>query len=464
MQEKFDLIVIGAGPGGYVAAIKAAHLGKKVGLIEARELGGTCLNRGCIPTKTLIHAVELLEQLKDSKRAGIRVEHVTYDFEIMHDRKREVVEQLKTGIQGLMKANHITVIEGKGIIEQKGIVSVKERKYYADNILIATGSKPLLPPIKGLDLDGVVTSDELLEGKGIDTKKLIIIGGGVIGVEFASIYRALGCEVTIIEAMDRILPTLDKEISQNLSMILKKKGIQIFTGARVEQVEKQDELAVSFTYKGDCQQVEGQHVLVAIGRSANTEGLCQEEIHLQMDRGRIPVDGNYKTCVEGIYAIGDVVKGGIQLAHVASAQGINAVCAMFGKEQTMNLNVIPSCIYTNPEIAAVGLSLEKAKEKGVNAKASKAMMSSNGKTVIAMGDRGFIKLVYEEDTKCLIGAQLMCERATDMIGGLADAIVNHLTIKELAATVRPHPTFCEAIGEAVEDAEGGAIHAAPKRR
>ncbi|SHJ84606.1 dihydrolipoyl dehydrogenase [Hespellia stercorisuis] len=464
MSEKYELIVLGAGPGGYVGAIKAAQLGHRVAVVENRDVGGTCLNRGCIPTKTLIHTTELLEEVQSCERLGIRVGQVAVDFPQMHERKSEVVTQLRTGIESLLKANKIDVIRGTAKILNAHIVQVGGDTYEAEKILIATGSKPMCPPIPGLDLPGVVTSDEMLEGQGVETKNMVIIGGGVIGVEFASIYHALGCEVTIIEALERILPNMDREISQNLNMILKKRGIKVYTGARVERVEQGETLQVFFTAKEKAQCVETETVLVSIGRSANTENIVAGDMDLQMQRGFIPVDHTYETSIKGIYAVGDVVLGGTQLAHVASAQAVNAVCSMFGEKMPMNLSCIPSCIYTSPEIASVGMTAEEAKEKGIETITGKAIMSANGKTVIARADRGFIRLLFEKESKRVLGAVLMCCRATDMITGITDAVANGLTMSQLAATVRPHPTFSEAIGEAIEDAEGGAIHAAPKRK
>ncbi|MEG0693585.1 MAG: FAD-dependent oxidoreductase, partial [Oscillospiraceae bacterium] len=333
MKELYDLIVIGAGPGGYVAAIKAAQLQKKVLIIENREVGGTCLNRGCIPTKTLIYATEVFTQLKDCERLGIQVEQVSYNMGAIHQRKDEVLNQLRLGIEGLLKSNKIDLIQGTGTILNDHTVGVCTQEYQAQNILIATGATPLIPPIVGIEDKTVITSDEILKTSDICYNKLAIIGAGVIGVEFATIYNALGCEVTIIEALDRILPTMDKEISQNLSMILKKRGVKIYTSAHVEKIEQvAGEPTCHFTVKEKIETVSAQAVLVSVGRSANTNGLLGEGVDLQLDRGKIPVNETFQTCISNIYAIGDVIKGGIQLAHVASAQGINAVSVMFGEE------------------------------------------------------------------------------------------------------------------------------------
>lgn len=460
MADKYDLIVLGAGPGGYVAAIRAAQLGLRAAVAENRQVGGTCLNRGCIPTKTLMHTAHLLRELKSCEKIGLRAEGVAFDYAAMHARKDEVISQLRGGIEGLLKANKIDLLSGAGTIAAPGKVLVDGTPYEAEKILIATGSVPARPPIPGIDLPGVVTSDELLT-ESTFYQRLAIIGGGVIGMEFATIYNALGCDVTVIEAMPRILPTMDKEISQNLAMILKKRGVKIFTGAMVEKVEGDGSLTVLFTAKDKAETVQADGVLVSIGRRANTS--CAEGVDLGLERGMVPVNGSFETRVPGIYAIGDVVKGGIQLAHVASAQGVNAACAMCGKEPEADLSVVPSCIYTDPEIASAGITADEAAAAGIPVKTGKALMTANGKTMITMGERGFIKLVFHGETEKLLGAQLMCERATDMIGELATAIRNGLTLGQLAAVIRPHPTFNEAVTEAVEAAQGRAIHVAPKK-
>lgn len=459
------LVVIGAGPGGYVAAIRAAQLGMQVTVVENREVGGTCLNRGCIPTKALMHSAQILHELEGCAKFGVKVEGVSYDFDAMHARKDEVVAQLRSGIEGLFQSNRITLVQGTAMVESAGCVRAGDTVLEADYILVAAGSKPAKPPVPGLELPGVVTSDELLTGGGYAYKSLVIIGGGVIGMEFATIYQALGCEVTVIEAMERILPTMDKEISQNLSMILKRRGVKIVTGAHVERLEAHtDGLACHFTAKGKEQSVAAQGVLVSIGRRANTEGLFADSVDVGLDHGQIPVNKQFETCVKGIYAIGDVVKGGIQLAHVASAQGLNAVSAMCGEKPPIDLSVVPSCIYTNPEIAAVGLTADAAKTAGIAVKSGKFVMTANGKSIIEQADRGFVKVVFDSETDVILGAQMMCSRATDMIGELCTAIRNRLTLAELAAVIRPHPTFNEAVTEAVEDADGRAIHTAPKRK
>lgn len=469
MCQTYDIVVIGAGPGGYEAAIKAAQLGKKTAVIEKKAVGGTCLNRGCIPTKALMHSTHLLEELKTCEELGIKVEQAAVDFAKLHERKAQVVGQLQDGIRQLLKANKIDSIEGTATITEPGKVTVKTNEetinLAADKILIATGSVPSKPPIPGLDLPGVVTSDEILEEQGKEFKHLIIIGGGVIGIELATVYEALGTKVTVIEAMKQILPNLDKEVSRNMAMILKKKGVDVHTSAMVKQVEASaDGLTVTYEEKGKDVTAEGDGVLLAIGRRANIEGLFEGEPLVDVERGAIVVGEDFKTSVDGIYAIGDVVYRNIQLAHMASAQGITAVCKMFGEAGEINLNLVPSCIYTSPEIAAVGMTADQAKEAGINAKESKFLMSANGKSLISREERSFIKVLYEEDTKKIIGANMMCARATDMISEFTLAIEKGMTLTDMASIIRPHPTYAEGITEAVEAGLGCSIHSAPAKR
>ena len=465
MAQAFDLLVVGGGPGGYVAAIKAAQLGKKVGLIEAREVGGTCLNRGCIPTKTLIHTTDVLSELQHAETLGLQLDgHVTVDWPKLHSRKEEVVQQLRSGVESLLAANGVQVISGFGRLAGSNTVRVGDDSYTASNILLAVGSKPFLPPIPGSDLPGVMSSDELLDNAA-PIPRLVIIGGGVIGVEFAGIYQAMGCQVTIVELQQRILPLLDREIGQTLSMSLKKRGVNILTQTGLQRIEQNgSELACWVQAKGEEQSIAADAVLIAIGRRAATENICCDDVTLEMQRGQIVVDESFQTSIPGVYAIGDAVVGSIQLAHAASAQGINAVCAMFGEEAPYDMSVIPSCIYSTPEIASVGIDEATAKERGIKVTTGKYVTSGNGKSIIAQADRGFIKLVFDAESDVLLGAQLVCLRATDMIGGLAQAVVNGLTRHQLGATIMPHPTFVEAVGEAVEDAGGHAIHVMPKRR
>lgn len=462
MAECFDLLIIGAGPGGYEAAIEAAKKGMKVALTECRELGGTCLNRGCIPTKTLIHTAELYHELETGPSIGLTVGERGFDMAAIQARKESVLEQLRGGIAYLMKANKVRVYEGAGTILDASHVKIEMKDegngnaviLETRNILIATGSVPAVPPIPGSHLPGVVTSDELLDKKDM-FEHLVIIGGGVIGMEFASIYSSLGRKVTVIEALDRILANMDKEIAQNLKMILKKRGAEIHTGAKVEGIEaaKSRGLICHYTEKGKNWEAQADGILMATGRSAYTRGLITEESaseirDMKMERGCIVTDCNYETSVAGIYAIGDVT-GGIQLAHMATAEGRNAVAHMAGEAPSVDTEAVPGCVYTNPEIGVVGISGDEAKARGLQAITKKYVMTANGKSILSLQERGFIKVVADAGSHKILGAQMMCARATDMISQFAAAIANELTLEDLGKVIFPHPTFSEGISEAV---------------
>lgn len=461
---QYDLIVIGAGPGGYVAAIRAAQLGLKTAVIERAEVGGTCLNRGCIPTKTLMHSANLYRELGEAEKMGINVSGKEADFKTMHVRKAQVVEQLRGGVAQLLKGNGIDVIEGTAAFTSPEAVTVNGETYTAKNFIVATGSKPFVPPIPGADLPNVVTSDEMLDTDACDYNELVIIGGGVIGVEMASVYNGIGRKVTIIEALDRILANMDREISQNLTMILKKRGVAVNTASTVTGITQENgKLTCTFERKGQTETVSADGVLICVGRRAVTEGLNPEAAGLELERGRIKVNANYQTNVPHIYAIGDVT-GGIQLAHAAEAQGIAAVEHICGMAATVNPNLVPSCVYTSPEIATLGITADEAKQQGKAVITGKYIMSGNGKSIIENEERGFIKLVFDAETEKLLGAQMMCGRATDMIGEMVTAVSAGLTKAQMAMALHPHPTFCEGITEAVHAADGHSIHTMPPRR
>ena len=469
-MKEYQLIVIGAGPGGYEAAIRAAQLGLTTALIERRDVGGTCLNRGCIPTKAMLHSAQLYREAANFELFGLHTENTSFDWAKVHQRKNDVVVKLRTGIEQLIKANKIDFFNNSASILGKNDVQLDQGEVIrGENILIATGSVPARPPIPGLDLPNVVTSDELLDDPHFTqadslAKEILIIGGGVIGVEFATFFSSFGCHVTIVEAMERILPTMDREISQSLNMVLKKRGVSIHTGAMVEKLEQDENgLVCHFTEKGKAQAVPAQQVLVAIGRRPNTQGLFAEGFEVACERGRIVTDENFRTSVDSIYAIGDVTSK-IQLAHMASAQGICAVHTIAGQKPPIDLRYVPGCIYTDPEIASVGITEDEAKQQGIPVKKGKFLMTGNGRSLIDEQERGFIKVLAHQETDVILGAQLMCSRATDIVAELATAIVNGLTCAQLAGVIRPHPTFCEGVTEAVEDVHAMAIHLAPKKR
>lgn len=454
-MSDYQLLIIGAGPGGYVAALHAARRGLRTAVIENREVGGTCLNRGCIPTKTLLHSSEIIAGINGGEKFGVGAERVHFDMSAIFARKREVSAKLSGGIEGMFRAAKVDLLRGTGTVTGSGTVKFVgeegEKVITAERILLATGSVPARPPIPGLDLPGVLTSDELLEGCDHLYDSLVIIGGGVIGVEFATFYADLGCKVTIIEGLDRLLPNMDRELGQNLSMILKKHGVDVYTNSLVANVEKDgDALKVNFTNKDKALSVSGEAVLCAIGRRPYTEGLFADGVGVEMNGRSIRVDENYETSLPGVYAIGDV-SSKIQLAHVASAQGTDCVERMVGGKGMTDLSAVPSCIYCVPEIACVGITADEAKAAGREVVSGKYVMFSNGKTVIRDGDRAFMKVVADKATHVIVGAQFMCEHATDMISEMATAIVNGLTVEQMLKVLRPHPTFEEGVHDALED-------------
>ena len=455
MGAYYDLIVIGGGPAGYTAAAEGAKKGMKAALIERKAIGGTCLNEGCIPTKTLMHCTELYREVKAGEGIGLYAKELSCDMGKLQDYKEGVIGELQKGIGMMLKQYKVTVYEGTGQIvevpepgEDSGKIKVQvgDEVLEAGKVLISTGSVPMKLPIPGMDLEGVLDSTGMLSERTIP-KSLLIIGGGVIGVEFATVYHALGCKVTIVEALDKILAGLDREISQSMKMQFKKMGIEVHTGARVKEIRKEEELCCTFVEKEQEISISCEKILVAAGRRADTSGLLGEGISLEMEKGRILVDETFKTSIPGIYAVGDVI-GGIQLAHVAEAEAINAVCVMNGTASRMNLKLVPSCIYTSPEIASVGMTADEAKAAGIEAVSAKYLTSANGKSVLSGQERGFVKLVAEKSTGRLLGAQLFCARATDMISELSAAIAEEMTVQKLSGVIHPHPTFSEAIWEA----------------
>lgn len=445
-MAQYDLIVIGAGPGGYVAALEAAALGKKVAVVERREVGGTCLNRGCIPTKALLRAARTYHEAGHSEELGITSTGVSCDTSAMYRRVGEVTATLRSGIEALFQRGKVEILHGNGRIEGEGRMSVDGVEYTAEHILLAVGSKPARPPIPGLDLPGVVTSDELLQGQGADAKRLVVIGGGVVGVEFAQVFSDLGREVTVLEALPRILNNMDREIAQNLGMILKKRGVSVHSGAAVNEIAAENgALVCRYTEKDAPAEVYADCVLVCTGRRPETEGVFAPGVGPELERGYVHVNENFETCMRGVYAVGDIVAGGVQLAHAAESQAKNAVRAMFGEKPPKDVSVIPACVFTDPEIATVGVTADECKSAGREVTVRKSLTSANGKALVEGAERGFAKLVFEGTDGPLIGAQLMCPHASEMIGGLTAAIVAKLTERQLAPTVFPHPTVSEIL-------------------
>lgn len=465
-QYDYDIAVLGGGPGGYVAAIRAAQLGKKVALIEACELGGTCLNRGCIPTKALLHCAEVYEHSMDSAVFGVNCGEVGFDYEKMAAFKSSTVDKLVSGIGSLEKAHGVKVINGFGRLTDKHNIAVSmndgtELNVSYDRLILATGSAPARPPIEGINGRNVVTSDDILSMTELP-ESFVIIGGGVIGIEFATLFSTLGRPVTVIEMMPSILPGVDADVVRTCLRVLKKKNVAIVNNAKVTKIEGGDSVTVSYELNGAVKTAEGACCVVSVGRSAQTRGIGLEELGIDMNRAFVVIDDHCRTNIENIYAIGDIT-GKIQLAHVASAQGLVAAANAVGLDEIMDYDVVPSCIYTSPEIAFVGISEDKAKAQGIEYKVGSFNVAGNGRAMVMGENLGIAKLISDNEGK-LIGAQLMCPRATDMIAELAAVMKLGGSVKDIADTIHPHPTVSEVVMEAAHDWEGLCCHSMPKRK
>ena len=465
-----DIAVIGAGPGGYVAAIRGAQLGANIYLIEDREVGGTCLNRGCIPTKTYFKNAELMRDLRRSEEFGITIEDFSLDGKALQERKNKVVGQLVGGIEQLISSyKNIEFLQGRASIKDKNtiVVNLKDgdtKEISVDNIVIATGSKPTMTETKGVDLEGVITSDDLLEMEEIP-ETLIVVGGGVIGLEFASIYQELGSHVILLPS--RILKNIDMEVSRRLPMYFKKQGMEVYADIRAKEIVKEgDKLKVIAKYKNKDKEIEviGDKVLIASGRGPVVEGLNLDSIGIENDRTGIHVDKNFETTVEGIYAIGDVNNLGIQLAHVASAQGIYVMEKLMGIEPDINLEVYPNCVFTLPEVAFVGMTEEKLKESGIDYRASKFMFGANGKALSLGEGDGFVKVFASNEDNKVLGVTILGPHANDLIHEGAIAIANGMDVDSIDRTIHAHPTLSEAFMEAVHGLDDKAIHIAPPKK
>lgn len=473
MADQYDLVVLGGGTGGYVAAIRASQLGMKTAVVEKDKLGGTCLHRGCIPSKALLRSAEVYSTAKDGKDFGIIAKEITFDYEKAHERKRNIINQLHQGVQGLMKKGKIDVIEGTGRIlgpsifsPLPGTISVEmnngeENKMIVPKyVLIATGSRPRTLP--GLEIDGekVITSDGAVNME-ILPDSVIIVGGGVIGIEWASLFVDFGVNVTVLEYADRVLPTEDRDISKEMARVLEKRGVTLVTGAKVlaDTVEKADKVTVQAEHEGEKRTFSADKMLVSVGRQANTEDIgIQENTNIKFESGYIKTNEYYQTADTHIYAIGDVI-GGLQLAHVASHEGIIAVEHMAGgKPQPLDSTMIPSCVYSRPETAKVGLTEEQAKEQGYDVKIGKFSFKAIGKALIYGDSDGFVKFVADKKTEDLLGVHMIGPHVTDMISEAALARVLDATAWEVAESVHPHPTLAEIMGEAALAVDGKAIH------
>ncbi|WP_273325637.1 dihydrolipoyl dehydrogenase [Vallitalea guaymasensis] len=463
-QLESDITIIGGGPGGYVAAIQAAKLGANVVLVEKERVGGTCLNYGCIPTKAIVRSSEVYRELKEADKFGLHADNISVDMKKVIDRKSDIVNQLVGGIEYLLEKNNVKVIKGTGEIIDKNIVFAKNNKLEATinskNIIIATGSKTSMIPIKGIDLDNVITSKEALE---LDTlpEKLVIVGGGIIGMEFAFIYSSFGVDVSVVEFLENTLLSCDKDVCDEINTIAKNSGIKLYTSSRVESIIKSedDKCIVSFTEDKETKFITADKVLMAVGRQPSYKNIGLEKLNIEMDERTkgIKVNDKMQTNIPNIYAIGDVTNI-IQLAHVASHQGIVAVKNILGTETKMDYNVVPSAIFTNPEIAMVGVSENMAQKDGIDIEIGKFPFAANGKALTLGDSNGFVKIIKDKSTGKVIGGSIIGPHATDLIAEITLAIKNGLTTNEIIETIHAHPTTAESIHEAVLAAEGGALH------
>ena len=462
-KKKFDLIVLGGGPGGYPAAIRAAQRGKKVALIEAKDLGGTCLNRGCIPSKALIAGSDVVERLQDAAQFGIHIKGYDVDFSRLAQHKDGVVDKMRSGLEGLIAANKITVFRGLGEFVAPHEIKVKGQDnaiLEADKIIIATGSEPRQIAAFSFDYEKIHDSTSLLALNRLP-KSIAIVGGGVIGCEFASLYATLGVEVTILEMLPRILATEANEISQALAKAFIKKGIKVQTGIGVQKIER-TEAGIQITL-ADGTIFSAEICLVAVGRTLNTSNIGLDKAGLApLENGMIAVNDKMETAVAGIYAVGDIASKW-WLAHVASHQGLVAADNACDVESHMHYNAIPSIIFTHPEIGSVGLSLEEATKKGYKARLGAFPFSALGKSQAALQASGFAQIVIDEKTGQILGAQVIGFEAATLIAQMALAITNELTVESVAETIHAHPTISEAWHESSLIAAGLPLHFPPKK-
>lgn len=472
MAQEYDLVILGGGTGGYVAAIRASQLGLKTAVIEKEKLGGTCLHKGCIPSKALLRSAEVFATAKRGEEFGVIANEVSLNFSKVQERKNKIVGQLYRGVQHLMKQGKIDVYKGTGRMlgpsifsPLPGTISVEmnngeeNEMLIPKNVIIATGSRPRTLPGLEPDNEFVLTSDEALAMESLPNS-IIIVGGGAIGIEWASMLSDFGVDVTVIEYAERIIPTEDNEISKEMQRLMKKKGVKIATNAKVlpETLQKGDGVIISAEVKGEQRVFKAEKILVTVGRQANIEGIGLENTDIQVENGCIKVNEFFQTKESHIYAIGDCI-GGLQLAHVASHEGIVAVEHIAGQNPSpIDYSLVSKCIYSNPEAASVGFTEDEAKEKGYKVKVGKFSFRAIGKALVFGESDGFVKIVADEETDDILGVHMIGPHVTDMISEAGLARVLDATPWEIAHTIHPHPTLSEAIGEAALAVDGKAIH------
>ncbi|OQM46706.1 dihydrolipoyl dehydrogenase [Anoxybacillus sp. UARK-01] len=446
MAQSYDIAVIGGGPGGYMAALHAARLGKKVMLVEKEFLGGTCLNRGCIPSKTWLKNAEIIESIELSKEWGIQTGNLTISLDKMKKRKDDVISRLRQGIALLLRQGKIDVYQAEGFLEEGNTVQLiadqKEERVQADKIIVATGSSPSIPPIAGLNDVSFYTSDTIFEIDNIPSS-LTIIGGGVIGVELATVFSRFKTRVTIIEMAGRMISTEDADASKALAQSLQKKGVRTLTNAKVTRVQKNGDKIMTecLNEKGESVLVEGEALFVSVGRKPNLSAV--QGLNLEQNGPFIQVNEKMETSASNIYAVGDVI-GGYQLAHAAYMEGIVAASNAAGYERKMDNQVVPRCIFTLPEVASVGWTEEEAKRKGLAVKTETFDLAGNGKALISGDTSGFVKIVYDMKYGEIIGVTMVGPHVTEMISEASSFIFLEGTVEEMARMIHPHPTISES--------------------
>jgi len=454
-MNRIDVVIIGGGASGYVSVIRAVRSGLEAVLVEKDKLGGVCLNKGCIPTKTLIATVERLHHIQEAREFGIQIKGYSFDFPAIMARKDRIIRRLSSDLKQLMKINKVRVIKGEAQILKPGKVEIlfaegQREIIYTKNIIIATGSKIMKLPIYGLNLEGVMTSEQALSLRELPSK-IIIIGGGVIGIEFACIFKALGVEVIVIEMLPRILLSVDKEIALRLTQILRMRGIEILTNCKVKRIKKNNQnLEILILSTEGERKLETEGVMLAVGRVPEMGGINVQRLGIELDESKaIRVNKKMETNIPGIYAAGDVV-GKIMLAHVASREGIVAVENISGKKVNMDYRVVPNCVFSIPEIAGVGLTEEEARRENSNIKVSKFPFRANSKALIMGETEGMIKIIANGDSLELLGMHILGIHASDLIAEGALALSLGTTVREIVNNIYAHPTLSEIIAKTAE--------------
>jgi len=458
-MQNYDIGIIGGGPGGYVAAIRAAQLGARVALIEKEEFGGTCLLKGCIPTKALLSTAELLAKARDAEQYGVTIGDVNLNYHKALERKNTIVNRLVAGVQGLLKARKIEMVRGEGRLLGNNRIAVDAQQESAEleceKIIVATGSVVAKPEIFKIDGINVITSDEALELQEIPAS-IIVVGGGYVGCEFASMYRDFGAEVTLVELLPQLLPNEEKEVALTLKSQMKRRGINVMTNSKIVGIDVSDG-AVTVKLEPD-KAITAEKALVCVGRNVATRGVGLDEAGIECDeRGAIKVNDTMQTNVDGVYAIGDVL-GRVMLAHVASAQGLVAAANALGGSKTFSYHAIPSCVYTRPEVASVGMKEKQAVEAGHDVATSKFQFSALGKAMVIGETAGFVKVIADKKTEKVLGASMVGTQVTELIHEMTLAVHAGVTVDTVASMIHAHPTLSESLHEAIEGIHKQAIH------